>query len=163
MLDVRADVDFGGCVDGDREGGLRRVSPERPRSRDGPFEVIGYRRGKRGAREGVLFLGPQGALGGGSAMIESAIAAPKRRLSNNDSVCLTVPTTEVVAVAGSFAIARDELRAGYRKAVGEVTHANSAYGLRSELKAGIISEILVSAALQARGSLPYGARCQQRV
>lgn len=60
-------------------------------------------------------------------------------------MCLKVPATEVAAVAGGRAGVWDALRARCRRDVGELTHSNSAYGLSSELKACIISEILVSA------------------
>ena len=89
----------------------------------------------------MLFLGPRGALGGGSAFIGLAIAGPGRRSSSVDAVCWTVLTTEVVV--GCRAIGRDASRVRRRKDVGEVTHSNSAYGLRSDLKAVIISGIPV--------------------
>ena len=91
----------------------------------------------------MLFLGPRGALGGGSALIDSAIAGPERWLSCGSLVCLTVLTTEFVAVGGCRAIVWDASRARWREDVGEVTHSNSAYGLRSELKAVVVSGILV--------------------
>lgn len=89
-------------------------------------------------------MGPRGALSGGSAFIDLAIAGPDPRLSSVDAIRLTVPTTEVI-VAGCCAIGRDASRARRRKDVGEVTHSNSAYGLRSDLKAVVISGIPVRA------------------